>query len=253
MFSVPLESLLLAATGLALLAGALPILLLRQNARYKRFRRIQLARLNSLRDLILNLQRHRGLSTGLLSGDDSMRGELITRRQHIDRIIHEAPMEDERYAERWSGIQDHWSRLRETDRHSVDNNLTQHHQIIRNALFLIQDVAADDRVAPHPASRRCIWNEVLEAAEWSGQARALGTGMAAAGTSSAAQRVRMRFLSEKIQNLSSTAFKALEASPSTTAQSRHLVGTQQAVRRLLNEIETELLAADPIEIPAKRY
>ncbi|MEQ6884689.1 nitrate- and nitrite sensing domain-containing protein [Salicola sp. Rm-C-2C1-2] len=253
MLPFPAESLLLPILLVVALPGLMLALLIRQHFRHQWFQQIQLTRLQSLRDLILNLQRHRGLSTGVLSGDSGMRAELENRRSHLDRLIREAPMDDARYAERWSGIADHWSRLRQTDNHTVENNLDQHHQIIRNALFLIQDIAADDRVAPHPANQRCIWNEVLEAAEWSGQARALGTGMAAAGTSSAAQRVRMRFLNDKIQDLSGTAFEALKDAASSGVSNQHLKEAQQAVERLLYEVETELLTADPIVIPAKTY
>ncbi|XOZ34551.1 nitrate- and nitrite sensing domain-containing protein [Halomonadaceae bacterium KBTZ08] len=235
------------------LAGSGAVLVLRQHHRHRRRRRQQLAALRSLCDLIQNLQRHRGLSTGVLSGGSGMQQELASLHQHLDRVFREAPMSDARYAERWLGLEDHWRRLRQTGNRSVEANLNQHHQIIRNTLFLIQDIAADDRVAPHPANHHCIWHEVLEAAEWAGQARALGTAMAAAGHSSAAQRVRLRFLREKIRDLSSIAFEALSQAQPAKVDANQLEDVQKAVDQLLHEMDSDLLAATPIVIPAQTF
>lgn len=211
-----------------------------------------------LRALLAGLQRHRGLSHGVLCGDASLGQDLANMRQQLDNHMRDAQACGGNHRDAWSSLIDHWSRLREG--HGIDpaNNLSQHHLIIRNSIFLLEDIAAEVDLSEGRAALAylpCIWREVVQAAEWAGQARALGTGIAAAGQSTAEQRVRLRFLYQKIQLLADTAFATLHRHVAQHPQSNafRLEQRQQVVTSFLQCIEQELLGQGQPQIAAKSY
>lgn len=252
------QSLLLTLIPAVLLTTAFITLHLRVQ-RLRRLRRHHtLQQLTVLRPLIADLQRHRGLSNGVLAGDDSMRPDLDHVRRSVDQHLQQANALKAGNKAGWQGITDHWSRLRDHKTSDPANNLKQHHLIIRNAIFLLEDIARDIELGPNHinlASMRVVWRDVVQAAEWAGQARALGTGMAASGHSTAAQRVRMRFLYQKMQQLSDSAFTALQQpNPEHAAVfGQCLPSCQQAVSSLLHCIDQELLAQEQPSLSAKDY
>lgn len=210
--------------------------------------------LKLLRALVGNLQRHRGLCSGVLSGDDSLRAQLSNTRATVDQLMQEAQGLTTNQADGWLGLTDHWSRLRNPSNTECDYIINQHHQIIRNAIFLMEDVAEEIDLTqgePHLRYLSCIWQEIIPAAEWAGQARALGTSMAAAGKSSAEQRVRMRFLHYKIMGMANTAFNTLRAHPDSNRF--RLQHCEKTVQGLLQFIDRELLSDSRPEIEARQY
>lgn len=211
-----------------------------------------------LRVLIAEFQRHRGLSNGVLCGDTSMSQALATTRQSLDQHIHVAQAFDSTHREAWKSLIDHWSRMREGRSHDRVNNLMQHHLIIRNSIFLMEDVASEmDLTQGLPALGylSCIWHEVIQAAEWAGQARALGTGIAAAGHSSVEQRVRMHFLYQKIELLAGQAFTTLQQHAQAYPQMAafRLSHCEQVVTDFLRCIKQELLGSEVPVIAANTY
>jgi len=219
---------------------------------------LNIRQLTLLRALISGFQRHRGLSNGVLCGDASLSQDLATARQGLDQHIRTAQKLDSTHRDAWSSLIDHWSRMREGRSSDRANNLTQHHLIIRNSIFLMEDVASEIDLTEGRAELNylpCIWREVVQAAEWAGQARALGTGIAAAGQSSAEQRVRMRFLYQKIELLAGTAFATLQrhAAAHPQANDLRLEQAEQVVADFLSCIKQELLGQEQPVIAAKTY
>ncbi|MFY0665051.1 MAG: nitrate- and nitrite sensing domain-containing protein [Natronospirillum sp.] len=250
----------IATSGLLLVLASLFFLALhlRLQRQQRQRRQNTVQQLSLLRPLIADLQRHRGLSNGVLAGDETLCADLARVRQQVDHHIQQAVA---RYAAEhtgWQGLIDHWSRLREGKTIDPANNLTQHHLIIRNAIFLLEDVARDIELGEGDASLthlRVVWRDVVQAAEWAGQARALGTGMVASGQSTASQRVRMRFLYQKMQQLADSAFAALLqlTSEHSAIFAQRLPSCQHAVDTLLQCIERELLANEHPRLSAKDY
>ncbi|MBR9883594.1 MAG: hypothetical protein GYB21_08025 [Oceanospirillales bacterium] len=212
-----------------------------------------LEQLNLLRMLLADFQRHRGLSTGLISGDQSLREDLTRVRARIDQSIEQAQKLDTRHPNDWKALIAQWRALRADQNRDADGNMQAHHQLIRDTIFLIEDIASEVDLScgrDELSYLICIWHEVVQTAEWSGQARALGTGIAASRSSSAAQRVRLRFLHQKITHLSRAAFGTLQSS---FASKERLLHCQRAVDGFLHCIEQELLGIDNPSIEAKRY
>jgi len=219
---------------------------------------LNIRQLALLRVLISGFQRHRGLSNGVLCGDASLSQDLATARQGLDQHIQAAQAFDSTHRAAWNSLIDHWSRMREGRSSDRANNLAQHHLIIRNSIFLMEDVASEIDLTEGRAELGylpCIWREVVQAAEWAGQARALGTGIAAVGQSSAEQRVRMRFLYQKIELLADTTFATLQrhATDHPQADVFRLQHRQQRVEDFLRCTKEELLDQEQPVIAAKTY
>ena len=244
--------------GLSLLIATLYLLHWRFHQQRRQLIRANLRQLTLLRALVAGLQRHRGLSNGVLCGDRSLTEDLLSVRRGLDQQMGTVPSLPTTHRDGWDNLIDHWSRLREGNATSPVNNLQQHHHIIRNSLFLMEDIASEiDLSGGRPALGYlpCLWREVMQAAEWTGQARALGTGIAAAGESSAEQRVRLRFLCEKIQALSQTAFNTLRQHANThpLPAGLHLDQSEQRVAEFLHCLEQELLGKEKPVIAAKVF
>ncbi|MDF9773129.1 nitrate- and nitrite sensing domain-containing protein [Pseudomonas baetica] len=248
-----------------MLAAALATLMLLFYGLHRRLQRqkrqhiqLNIRQLALLRALISGFQRHRGLSNGVLCGDASLSHDLATARQGVDQHIRAAREFDSTHRDSWNSLIDHWSRMREGCSNDRTNNLLQHHLIIRNSIFLMEDVASEIDLTEGRAELGylpCIWREVVQAAEWAGQARALGTGIAAAGQSSAEQRVRMRFLYRKIELLAGTAFATLQryATDHPQADVFRLQHREQVVEDFLRCTKEELLDQEQPVIAAKTY
>lgn len=242
-----------------LVAASLSLLAFWLHLRHQQRRRIQIAhtlrQLRVLRQLIAALQRHRGLSNGVLNGDDRLRAELTETRATVDRHIQQRTMRHTTQRETWDALLDHWGRLRQSEQLTVENNLTQHSLLIRNCLYLLEDIAVSADLAkeyPHLHYVEALWRDLVPAAEWTGQARALGTGLAAQGCSSAEQRVRLRFLYQKMEQSTRSTFELLREH-SLCFPDMALAGVNDcaaAVKSLLECIERDLLQCSTPSIAA---
>lgn len=158
--------------------------------------------IKSLRSFLALLQQHRGLTTGYLNGNHSVAVEIASLNHRIDWVL------DDIYANRlwvrdnvkWSSMVDHWERLAlaylQTD---AENNFKQHNILIANLLYLIEDVADAHHLARMGGgSLDTDWRYLLSIAEYIGQARALGTGVAAKGECSSVMRIQLNHLRNKI-------------------------------------------------------
>ena len=227
---------------------------------YRRMRRQQKKQLNSnidqlklLRILLTDFQKHRGLSTALLSGDSSLQVELTSTQNRLEKSTSRALCIGTYHTDVWHKLINQWQQIRHDSTANPANNLLNHHRLIRDTTFLIEDIADDLDLGAGKKELSyldCIWREVVQTAEWIGQARALGTGIAAAQSSSAAQRVRLRFLHEKIKELSAIAFSTLEQSD---ADHLNLQQPKQSVNNFLLCLEQELLNCEKTQIEAKLY
>ncbi|WP_432454585.1 MULTISPECIES: nitrate- and nitrite sensing domain-containing protein [unclassified Agarivorans] len=162
--------------------------------------------LKQLKNLLVALQKHRGLSSAILKGNTQAEAELATQQQQIRRY-QSTLCEDQFIAEqaRWDSFSQHWQSLQHSwQNNNLENNIAQHSLMIKNLLFLAQDLAGFYSLANLSKQHKNIdflWFELLETAESIGQARALGSGLAAANQSSSVERIRLAFLHNKIAQI----------------------------------------------------
>lgn len=220
-----------------------------------------LAACRSLLALIGHFQQHRGMSSALLSGDRGFAARLEAKAREIDALI--PSLREIARAEcgrvhpcltpnDLSLFQFHWGQLREKlNGLSVEQSIAQHSFLIDQLLqwlaalgesrveLLLDDATARGQVRNY-ASRLPALTECL------GQARALGTSVAARRGCSAVARVRLMFLVARAEALLSQANEVGRHSPR---------GNQAAlaVQEMARVIRTRMLLSSGISVAAQEY
>jgi len=93
--------------------------------------------LKGLRQLLEHLQQNRGLSTGYLGGDRSLKPKVDQTRASIRADLHNLDASSLSCHERWVSFTDHWSRLEGSALTlPVSDNIKQHNQ---NGLRSLKD------------------------------------------------------------------------------------------------------------------
>lgn len=160
------------------------------------------------KQLLTLMQQHRGLSMGYLNGNTNLLVRIhklqAAIKSQISVINHNDPwVIDNGF---WLGIQDHWTRLSNNFKHAeAEVNYDQHNRLIANLLFLIEECAENHHLQElsiyKTHSANFLWQDLLHAGEYIGQARALGTGIAAAKMSTSVQRIKLNYLISRINEL----------------------------------------------------
>lgn len=190
--------------------------------------------IRSLRNFLALLQRHRGLTTGYINGNQSVATEIESLHLRITQVIDDIHTNGlwVRDNIKWSSMVDHWTRLSTTYlQGGADNNFKQHNILIANLLYLIEDVADAHHLARMGGvTLDTDWRYLLSIAEYIGQARALGTGVAARGECSSVMRIQLNHLRNKIAGSIEVAWPDK---------------SRQEIKNLLACIESQLMVDKP--------
>lgn len=135
-----------------------------------------IATLQILRSLIMNIQRHRGVSACVLSGNLSFRAELEQAQESVSRDITNLTQQSEwlRDNQHWQAVTAHWARLAgQYQRLDIRQSIDQHNRLVNNLLVMAADAAAAHAISSSRGDA-CHWHKYLCLAEKVGQLRALG-------------------------------------------------------------------------------
>lgn len=192
------------------------------------------AYVKSLRNLLTLIQQHRGLTTGFINGNLSAEPDIAALAAKIKTTITDIEASGNwiRANLKWFSLTDHWTRLGLSySQGDSDKNFKQHNILIANLLYLIDDVA-DAHHLPKVtnSATNADWRYLLSIAEYIGQARALGTGVAAKGECSSVLRIQLNHLRNKIE-------ASIEASWPKNSR--------LDIQQLLRCIETQLIVERP--------
>ncbi|MFC3120947.1 hypothetical protein [Agaribacter flavus] len=172
----------------------------------KKRQRVGIKWIQELVSLLSLVQQHRGLTSGYIGGDNSLMPRILKLQDDIESIQQNINKNFIwiRSNGFWVGKMDHWLRLKTINRDKTKTyNFNQHNAFIRNLLHLIEDCAEQH----HLQEMKCLnntpanilWQLLLNASESVGQARAIGTGIAASGCSSSVERIKLHFLQEQLE------------------------------------------------------
>lgn len=155
-----------------------------------------------LRSLLAFVQQHRGLTTGFINGNHASKSDIEALDIRIKHCMNDLEVTGEWVAEnvKWHSLVDHWARLDMLYlQGDADKNFKQHNILIANLLYLIDDVADAHHLSKVTGDAMDTdWRYLLSIAEYIGQARALGTGVAAKGECSSVLRIQLNHLRNKI-------------------------------------------------------
>lgn len=165
-----------------------------------------LVKLNTIRKLLTRMQQHRGLTNGVLHGDMNLQARLSKVTASISTIQQEISdaYPDLVENDRWLAMLDHWHRFAsDCINLHIRNSLEQHNRLVLNLLYLINDIAFENKLHQlnddNSESIQFLWQELLFTAESIAQIRALGTGIAAAQLCSHAERIRLNYLCQTLE------------------------------------------------------
>lgn len=162
--------------------------------------------LSSFRELLSHIQKHRGLTSGYLNGGENLVSEIESLQRKVSSDFSMITRVDHTIEgnSRWCGLTQHWARLAGNyPSHTTAHNLSQHNMLIKNVLYLIDDLAQDcDLLLLKNSNDKPLhlyWRELLLAAEYIGQARAVGIVVSTAMHCDSISRIRLNYLCEKIE------------------------------------------------------
>lgn len=162
--------------------------------------------LKNLRILLTAIQQHRGLTMGYINGDKSLLNRISPIKQSINNRINsiQAQQSWDNNNLIWVGIIDHWGRLSNNyENHDSKYNFTQHCNLILNMLNLIEESAENhhlqELICSNNQHANFLWVQLLNAVEHIGQARAVGTSIAAAKQSTSVERIKLNYLQNCIK------------------------------------------------------
>lgn len=211
-----------------------------------------------LKKLLTQIQQHRGMVNAYLNGDDSFKYKISVLQTTIERqfetIARLLAGDDPAHLEGYRGIQEQWRNLhKQALSLDKDDSFERHCQLIASVLNLIRDIAEysqlhQESVCPF-SFIDILWHLLPDTAEAIGQARAIGTGMAAAGTSPVTERIKLGFLVTRIRQTIHRVQQGLANIQSTAiGNSNHLrqsySDVQSRITGLINDIESQLLASE---------
>lgn len=205
--------------------------------------------LQSLKSLLSDIQQHRGLSSGYLNGETELLAQIQSLQSRVGRDIDAVRRVDDwmESNDRWIGINQHWARLAGNFRsNAADNNLHQHNMLIQNILYLIDDMALHHDLLRLKVQQDkpfyLLWRDLLSASEYIGQARAVGMGVTARGGCDSISRIKLNYLSKKIDENTAAVGSQLDVSDQCLS----------STRELLNIIRTEVVM-DNVSLAPKEY
>jgi len=218
-----------------------------------------------LKQVLQDMQQHRGMANAYLNGDAAFAARLKQKQAEIERGLHGLDAQRSRglmTPPRWDRIRDDWRALHETVLAlTVEDSFQRHSDLIRVILYLMGDVAErsqlGDGCAADTALVRALWTQIPLVAEELGQARGIGAGVAAQGHCSGVARIKLRFLEGRIgeimdgvsRGLAQAGLPPSQAAPLTQAWT----SAQQVFRDFLSVLDTQLINVERPRIDAAHF
>jgi hypothetical protein len=206
--------------------------------------------LQAMRMLITHIQRHRGLSSGVLSGDSALRGDLEKMQVQVSRDFEQIGGVGEWIKGHggWQSITQHWARLAgNLYRLPVERSIDQHTKLIKNILVLVDEIASQHYLGGSTHVGSNVWRDLLMLGELMGQVRAVGT-LITATTEGKDDRVITNARKE-LQRLMQEILATLEAPRCQAGLDPELF---QATLNFLTYVDTSVLS-DGVMVSSPEY
>lgn len=223
-----------------------------------------------LGDILKDIQKHRGITSALLSGDISSKEKQLDMQAHVGAEIGAIDTIDQRFGyslkttEKWRDIKKRWNELKErVPNLSAQESFDLHTVLIGDILSFIHYVAETSNLIfdPQPDTYYLVDALVLKLPTLSedlGQARALGSGIAARKVLSDDDRITLRILYLEIKSavdVNNRGFEtAFRENPGLQLKlEKYVTDSVNAINEFLKILDRELIKAERIEIEADDY
>lgn len=226
--------------------------------------RLEGIRVNRLvKQLLVDLQQHRGMVNAFLSGDKSFKLRIEQKQTAIGQDIaalDAAHLQGLLTAKRWESIRNDWQALRrEVLALPAEVSFRRHSELIRAVLYSMGDVAERSQIAGACAADTslvdALWNKLPSVAESLGQARGIGASVAAKNYCSSVARIKLRFLEERVSETMVRVNNELTHVDlnGTASFTQAWKETHAAVQEFLKLLDEKLLKEERPTIDAEHY
>lgn len=226
--------------------------------------RLEGIRVNRLtKQLLLDLQQHRGMVNAFLSGDSSFKQKIEQKQAAIGQdiaalnVFHGQGLMTKK---RWEDILTDWQALRAGCLAlTAEDSFQRHSELVRAVLYSMGDIAERSQIvgmcAADFALVDALWSKLPAVAEGLGQARGLGSSVAVKKYCSSVARIKLRFLEEHVREIMGLVNN--ELAHADLAQAGPLVQTWKetysSVQEFLTLLDEKLIGAERPTIDAEHY
>lgn len=215
------------------------------------------------KQLLLDLQQHRGMVNAFLSGDISFKQKIAQKQIAIGQDIaalNASHGQKLMTAKRWEGIVGDWQALCANCLSlPAEASFRRHSELIRAVLYSISDIAERSQIVglctADFALVDALWNKIPTVAEGLGQARGLGASVAAKGCCSSVARIKLRFLEGHVREVMGLVSDDLARADLTQAASfmQKWTETHKDVQEFLVLLDEKLINSEHPTIDAEHY
>lgn len=264
-----------------LMAGSLLAVLVGQSRRrHRRWRQVRAAEAmrwcETLLQLLMALQLHRGMANAFLNGDRSFEQRMLAQRTHIRQLIEElaelpgTPLQatsgfDRDAVRDWIG---RWESLAsKLEGYGAFESTTRHTALIATLLNWLRGMGESGLSLSIPSTGipleqlvQVFSDRLPVLAETLGQARAVGAGIAASGKVTAVGRVRLSYLANRIAGLADhlrsfaqTAARDDVRTPNGEPLLPCMQAVDEKVGALLTTLQEDIIACEETKVSAGHY
>ena len=231
----------------------------RRRCRDVQSRQLALVQIRLLRQLVEQVQRHRGLSYGVHSGERSLEARLWSVNQQVRQLfersrVHQATLH---WVPSWHHAVQLWERVNQAEAtYTPEQLLSLQTELVQALLDTVSalaerfDLVCLGRLAPQAEGQ---WLELLHNIELLGQSRAIGTGIAANRQNLAVWRERLGQLSTQINEQCYAALARLVSDPALRPVLSQPVRAAEEALDLLLETINLLLRDQAVKVHSVDY
>ncbi len=226
--------------------------------------------IRAVRMLYQHLPEHRGMTNAYLHGRHDYHGKILQKREAILADIAAIDRLDQQWGtqfkthEQWQAIKQRWQQLEQIAFSQTASHIfRQHTELIAQVYALIEQISINAKLMTDPAlDTTFIINALIDKlpllTEQLGQARGMGSGIAAAKTISVSQRISLGAKIANIRSYSATIDHALRQAvainPALGAQIEPLQAKRRKIMaQFLNTVDSALLQTEFVTIDATRF
>jgi hypothetical protein len=239
---------------------------LRMNAFKRReyeFKRTGFKLMLGIQSIIELVQKHRGISNAIHSGNDKLKQQLFKIERDIETIIGGELKNDFKQFDQWESFLDHWPKLKQ---HALagdllpHNLMRQHNMMIEGQLSLLDDVTRFYDLHTVMLDRFIRMSEIcldtLRTAETIAQARGLGAGVCAKGKRDGSDNISLNYLKVSMASTTNQLFIELKSVNNDELQkvfASYSQSIKQSVESLVSVLEEEILQKKELSIQTQDY
>ena len=230
--------------------------------------RTGLAYLKVARLPIEHIQQHRGMTAAYLNGAKEFHSNIMEKRSVVDKYLAELTAVDAKLGEamkttgKVSGLKSQWENIKANSlNQQAGDAIKAHSQLVTDILALMVHVADSSEITLDPAldtyyMGAAIVSGLPNLVENMGQARAVGSGVAAKGEFTPKAYTRLSVLVNNIrtynQSLNAGLDAAFDANPALAKElGTQVAGNKKAVAEIIDMLQHKLLDAEKISIESK--